>query len=154
MRRSPGLANEKRGAVSSTNALRRLIEAMNAGDLPAIESLLAPTFLDHDVYYGEAEKDRAAFLEFVQMMRAAFPDFHFALEDDAVSGDRVWGRFTASATMRGPFMGQPATGKSATWIEMHEVRLDPVTGLIVEHWGAGADLSMLQQLGLLPPLEP
>ncbi len=138
--------------MSTTNALRQLIEAMNVGDLAAIESLLAPEFIDHDVYYGVEEKDRAAFLDFVRETRAAFPDFHFALQEDDVIGNRIWGRFTASATMRGAFAGQPPTGKSATWNEMHFVRLDPQTGLILEHYGAGADDSMLTQLGLRAPL--
>ncbi len=138
--------------MSSPTVLHRLIDAMNRADLAAIETLVAPEFVDHDVYYGEAEKDRSGFLDFVRTIRAAFPDLHFALEDEAVCGDRIWGRFTASATMLGPFLGLPPTGKSATWNEMHEVRIDPETGLIVEHWGAGADNSMLQQLGLLPPL--
>lgn len=140
--------------MSTTNALRRLIEAMNVGDLAAIEALLAPEFIDHDVYYGEEEKGRAAFLEFVRETRAAFPDFHFALQEDDVVDNRIWGRFQASATMRGPFAGHAPTGKSATWNEMHFVRLDPQTGLILEHYGAGADDNMLTQLGLRQPLLP
>ncbi len=139
--------------MAQADVLHRLIGAMNTGDLAALKLLLASTYIDHDVYYGEPDKDREGFLAFVQTMRAAFPDFRIEFEDEAMSGDRVWGRFTASATMRGAFMGQPPTGKSATWIEMHEVRFDPATGLILEHWGAGADLSMLTQMGLLPALK-
>jgi predicted ester cyclase len=140
--------------MSTTNALRQLIEAMNVGDLAAIASLLAPEFIDHDVYYGEEEKGCAAFLDFVRETRAAFPDFHFALQEDDVVDNRIWGRFTASATMRGEFAGQSPTGRSAIWNEMHFVRIDPQTGLILEHYGAGADDSMLTQLGLRKPLLP
>ena len=139
--------------MATTNALRQLIEAINDGNLAAIESLLAPEYLDHDVFYGEAEHDRSAFLEYVLAIREAFPDLRYVLEDEAVSGDRIWGRLTATATMRGPFAGHAPTGKSATWNEMHVVRIDPLTGRLMEHWGAGADLSMFQQLGLLPELE-
>ncbi len=139
--------------MSTSNALQRLIEALNQSDLATIRSLLAPTFLDHDVFPWEQEMDVEAFLSFAQSLHAAFPDFHFTLEDEAVSGDRIWGRYTARATMRGPFLGQEPTGKTAIWNEMHEVRIDSTTGLIVEHWGAGADESMRIQLGLRS-LEP
>ena len=50
--------------------------------------------------------------------------------------------------MQGDFGDMKATGKHATWEEVHIVRLEG--GLAVEHWGVLDQLGMLQQLGLAP----
>jgi predicted ester cyclase len=48
----------------------------------------------------------------------------------------------------GPFMGIPATGKSATvsGIDIHLLR----NGKLAEHWDVVDILSLLQQLGAFP----
>jgi predicted ester cyclase len=45
-------------------------------------------------------------------------------------------------------MGMPATGKSATWSEIHIARMND--GKVVEHWVNQDRMGMLQQLGLIP----
>jgi predicted ester cyclase len=57
-------------------------------------------------------------------------------------------RVTVSGTMKGAFMGTPATGKKATWSEIHIVRL--ANGKVVEHWANVDQMGMMQQLGLMP----
>ena len=42
----------------------------------------------------------------------------------------------------------PATGKRATWTEIHIGRV--VNGRLTEHWGVVDQLSMLVQLGIVP----
>ena len=41
-----------------------------------------------------------------------------------------------------------ATGKSATWEELHMIRMRG--GKAVEHWGVVDQLGMMQQVGLAP----
>ena len=126
---------------------KRAVEAINAGDLSLLESLVAPDGADHAVPPGMPPTRESA-LQFLTMFRAAFPDLHYTLEDVIAEGDRVVQRSTASGTMKGEFLGMPATGKSATWAEIHIVRLKD--GKIVEHWASVDQLGMLQQLGLAP----
>ena len=57
-------------------------------------------------------------------------------------------RQTASGTMTGAFAGMPATGKRATWTEIHIGRV--ADGRVVEHWGLVQELGMLVQLGVIP----
>jgi predicted ester cyclase len=85
---------------------------------------------------------------FITMLRAAFPDLHYTLGDVIAEGDRVVQHATARGTMKGDFLGIPATNKSAAWAEIHILRLKD--GQIVEHWGSVDQLGMLQQLGLAP----
>lgn len=126
---------------------QRAVEAINAGDFALLESLVAPDGADHAVPPG-MPPTRDSAIQFLTMFRAAFPDLHYTLEDVIAEGDRVVQRATASGTMKGEFLGMPATGKSATWSEIHIVRLKD--GKIVEHWASVDQLGMLQQLGLAP----
>jgi predicted ester cyclase len=48
--------------------------------------------------------------------------------------------------MKGDFMGMPASGKSATWAEIHIIRYDD-GGKATEHWAVVDQLGMLAQLG-------
>ena len=126
---------------------RRTVEAINAGDMSLFESLVAPDSVDHTVPPG-MPPTRESVKQFLTMFRAAFPDWHYTIEDVIAEGDRVVQRATARGTMKGEFLGRPATGKSATWGEIHIVRLKD--GKIVEHWANVDQLGMLQQLGLAP----
>jgi predicted ester cyclase len=56
-------------------------------------------------------------------------------------------RLTARGTMKGDFMGITATGKQATWTEIHIART--ANGQLVEHWGLVDQLGMLVQLGVV-----
>lgn len=126
---------------------QQAIEAINAGDLSKLESLVTPDGVDHAVPPG-MPPTRDSAIQFLTMFRAAFPNLHYILEDVIAEEDRVVQRSTASGTMKGDFLGMPATGKSATWSEVHIVRIKD--GKIVEHWASVDQLGMLQQLGLAP----
>ena len=44
-------------------------------------------------------------------MRSAFPDLHFAVEEQIVEGDKVLTRFEWTGTHQGAFIGIPPTGR-------------------------------------------
>jgi hypothetical protein len=55
-----------------------------------------------------------------------------------------------SGTHRGPLLGIPATGRQ---VEISGILIDRVEdGLIVERWASWDLITMMQQLGLMPPL--
>ena len=56
-----------------------------------------------------------------------------------------------SGTHQGPLMGMPPTGRSMQQAHMHFVRFRD--GKAIEHWGVRDDLSMMQQLGVIPEPE-
>jgi predicted ester cyclase len=85
------------------------------------------------------------------MFRAAFPDGVMTIEDMIAEGDKVATRKTYRGTHQGQFLGIPPTGRHISVGLIDMMRL--VDGKVVEHWNVGDDLSMLQQLGVLPPLE-
>jgi steroid delta-isomerase-like uncharacterized protein len=128
---------------------RRLYEdVLNRGDLAAADEIIAPDAVDH-----EAGPDGAPALEtmkgFVTALRTGFPDLRVAVEDVIAEGDLVACRFTMTGTNTGEFMGMPATGRAVSVPGVDILRFKD--GKVVEHWGLSDELSLLQQLGLLPP---
>jgi len=81
-------------------------------------------------------------------LKTAFPDLRYTIEDAIVCGDQIVHRLSATGTMTGEFMGIPATGKKATWTEIHIGK--GVDGRLTEHWGLVDQLGMLVQLGVVP----
>jgi len=123
------------------------LEIFNQGKLQLIDELFAPDYRDRSVQPGMAPT-REGFKQFVTSLRTAFPDLHYTIDDSIESGDKFVTRLTASGTMRGEFAGMPATGKQATWTEIHIVRVN--NDLVVEHWGLIQELGMMVQLGVIP----
>ena len=66
-------------------------------------------------------------------------------------GDMVAARFTARGVHNGAFMGLPPTGKPITMTGIEIFRLE--NGKIAELWGEANLLGLMQQLGILPPME-
>ena len=77
-----------------------------------------------------------------------FPISIIRFDDVIADENRVVIRATASGTQPGDFQGMPATNKHATWSEIHISRFED--GKIVEHWAEVDQMSMLQQLGVIP----
>jgi len=81
--------------------------------------------------------------------RIAFPDIHVTMDDQVAEGGKVSTRRTWRATHRGPYRGVAPTGKQVTRSQISVVRLSQ--GRIVEDWAVADEVSILQQLGTLPP---
>jgi steroid delta-isomerase-like uncharacterized protein len=125
-------------------ASRFLEEVINKGNLSVVEESTGPNFVDHQAPPG-APPTAAGLKAWITSFRAAFPDLHYTIEDSIAEGDRVVQRTTARGTMKGDFMGMPASGKSATWSEIHIIRFE--NGKSIEHWAVVDQLGMLAQLG-------
>jgi steroid delta-isomerase-like uncharacterized protein len=131
---------------------RRAYELINAGDLDGFARHLADDVVEHEELPGlAATKD--GILAFFRMQLAAFPDMRMDVQDVVASGDKVVARVRYTGTNRGDFMGAPATGRSvdAQLIDIFRFGDD---GLVHEHWGVMDQLTMMQQLGLVPAGPP
>lgn len=129
-------------------ARRIVIELINAGNLELIDKLVATNFIEHGAPGGAAQ-GRESFRQMIPMLRSAFPDLEYTIEDQIAEGDRVAQRLVGHGTMQGEFMGMAPTGKRAEWQEMHIHRFDP-DGRLAEHWETSNELGMMAQLGLVP----
>ena len=87
--------------------------------------------------------------QFVTMFKSAFPDMDATVEDVIAEGDKVVTRIT----MRGTHQGEveefgPPTGRQveAQGITIHRIE----GGKIAEEWNSWDNMSLMQQLGLVP----
>jgi len=140
--------NEKRMTPEEIKMLgRRIVDAINTGNLTAVDAVFAPGYVDYSPLPGTTP-DLEGLKQGLMAFRAAFPDFRYTIEDEIVVEDKFVQRLSARGTQKGEFQGVPATGKQAVWSEIHIARL--LNGKVVEHWGIADELGMLQQLGLAP----
>lgn len=128
-------------------AARRIVEGISRGDTSIIDELFTENYEDNNAPPG-IPPGREGTRQFLAALRSAFPDFKYTLEDEVAEGDMVVHRLTGRGTMQGEFLGMPATGKQATWQEIHIGRFED--GKIAEHWATVDQMGMMQQLGLLP----
>lgn len=110
--------------------------------------LIADHYLDHNPAPG-LPGNREGLQRLREMTLAGFPDFSVTVEDAIAEGDRVAVRLTNSGTHEGTFLGIAPTGTAATWSVMAIFRI--ADGVVVERWGLVDGLSLLTQLGALPP---
>jgi len=88
----------------------------------------------------------------VPLMRAAFPDITYKVDQIIAEGDRIVAYWTASGTHKGEFRGVAPTGKQIKFSGFDIYRMSD--GKLAERWGLNDDLGLLQQLGAVsvPPL--
>ena len=135
-----------------TTDIKRMIEripleVLNTGNFGLLDELVATDFVERSGQPG-VPPTREGLKQSLIGLKTAFPDLHYTIDDSIESGDRIVHRLTASGTMKGDFMGIPATGKRAIWTEIHIGRV--ANGRLAEHWGLVDQLGMLVQLGIVP----
>ena len=132
--------------------MRRAYDLINAGDIDGFGELAADGFVEHEELPG-LEPTKEGVISLFKGYRAAFPDLHMAVEDVIAEGDRAVARVTTTGTQTGDWMGMPASGRRVEVKLIDIMRFDD-SGKISEHWGVMDMLSMLQQLGVVPEMQP
>jgi steroid delta-isomerase-like uncharacterized protein len=128
--------------------LRRFYdELFNTGDLSVADEIVALSYVNHNALPGETP-GREGLKAFVILLRTAFPDIHFTVEDQVAEGEKVVTRFAVKGTHQAEFAGVPATGKpvAITAINIHRVSGDQIQ----EGWLNWDGLGLMQQLGVIP----
>jgi predicted ester cyclase len=109
-------------------------------------ALLAPNFVAHMAGIPEP-LDGEGFKKFGMAFYLAFINGQHIFDEVIVEGDKVVTCGTFTATHLGEFQGLPPTGKQIKLSIMHIDRVE--NGKIVEHWGQGDALGLMQQLGIV-----
>jgi len=133
-------------SVEENKALvRRFLGAQAKGDLDAIEELLAPDFVDHNLLPGREDPGREGYIRSVAERHAALSDVRTTIEYQATDGEMVITRFTAHAIQdRGALFSIPATGRE--WVTPTIVIHRIVGRKIVEEWSANVVAPFLEKL--------
>jgi len=143
------MTDRKRASDTNKALLQRFYdEVVNGRNLDLIDELLADDFVEHEKFPG-IPPTRDGVKQTFAMFYSAFPDIHFRVDDMVAEGAVVAARVTVTGTHEGEFMGVPATGRSVTVDVMDFVSYRESRG--TAHWGVGDMVSLLQQLGVMPP---
>ncbi len=118
--------------------VRRLMEAINEGNMDVVDELFVPKL---------ARPMKRSFTAF----RSAFPDWRMEIAELVAEGNTVVGRFRCSGTNQGEFKGVPPTGRRMEVDEVYFLRVED--GKFVDFWGLEDDLARMRQLGLIHPPE-
>ncbi len=116
-------------------------------NLDAIEEIYTS-----DLVWHEPDQDIQGYEEarqFVTTYKAALPDLNVTVEDVIAEGDKAVTRWTIRGTHQGEIEEfGPPTGKQIEFkgLTMHRIE----GGKIVEEWEGYDNLSIMQQLGLVP----
>ena len=126
-------------------AKRAFDEILSGGRFELAEQLYAKDFVNHGIHRDiSLEEDQAALKGWHQ----AFPDVAIIPAKLIAEDDLVTIYWIARGTNTGTGNGLPATGKKAELAGITIWRI--IDGKIKEEWSAFDQLSMMQQLGLLP----
>jgi predicted ester cyclase len=124
-------------------------DALGNGDTTVLDEIATSDYEEHDPLPGQGE-GVAGLKTRVSTLRDGLAG-HYHVEDVIHDGDRLVVRWTNSGTHVGDFFGIPPTNKSFSIPGIDIYRLKE--GKLAEHWHVVDQLSLLQQLGLIPAPE-
>ena len=127
---------------------RFIDEVLNQGKLETADEIVAEDFVELDPLPGQRQ-GRGGLKEIVTLLRTAFPDMHWSVDETIAAGEKVVTRFTWTGTHKGDFLGIPATGRP---VSVKGVVIDRIVGgkmtdsrILMDNFG------MMQQLGVISP---
>lgn len=130
-------------------AIRRYYEeAWNNQNLDVLPELLSPDYQNHNPFIPGMPTGPEGVPIVINALASVFPDLRYVIEDQIGEGELVVTRWSFHGTQQGEFMGLPATGKPVSFSGISIERF--VDNRIVEHWRVTDELSLLQQLGVIP----
>ena len=136
--------------ISNEALLRRFYdEAFSKGKLGVVDELTDRNFVEHEPPPPGFKPGIEGLKQLITTLRTGFPDMQVAVNDIVSQGDKVWARATFSGTHKGVFQNIPPTGKRVAFEVMDIVRFSG--GKSIEHWGVADNISLLTQLGAIPP---
>ena len=118
------MSNDENKAI-----IKNLIEELNKGNTKAYKDAIEP---DCEILHWCGESiNKEDFLDFINTVTVAHPDFNIAIEDMIADEDKVVVRYTESATVKGNFVGtEPNKGRfSLPAIEIYRLSKGKINGL-------------------------
>jgi steroid delta-isomerase-like uncharacterized protein len=124
----------------------------NQGDLTYVDQAHAPAAVDHQEPLGTDFNEHIK--EVITMMRRAFPDLHFEVDDIVQEGDIVATRSTMTGTHLGRFALGPlaAIEPQGTKIAVRHMHFfEYENGRVKDLWHVWDTLGLMRQLGAPAP---
>lgn len=124
--------------------MSRFVEFINSADKEIGDEIISPSATFHVPFLPEPVQGPGGYLEIIGIMRQAFPDVQWTLEETIIEGNTVAARFILRGTHEGDFLGVPATGKSIQTQAMNIYRF--TYGQITEEHGLPDLFGLMMQI--------
>ncbi|KAF5699739.1 hypothetical protein FGLOB1_11202 [Fusarium globosum] len=131
--------------MSHSQSIHRFVEFINSADAAIGNEVIHESAEFHVTFESKPLKGVSGYLEMLGMMRAAFPDIQWSVEQIITEGDTVVLRSKTRGTQTGPFMGFPPSGKSFEIVGMNLFTFSE--GKIVKEQGLPDLFGILVQIG-------
>ena len=131
--------------------VRRYYEEIDRGNVDAMDDLVAEDYVNHAPPPFPIPDGREGVKEMLKILWEATPGRH-VIEDQIAEGDRVVTRITAEGKHEGDLPGGiKATGNdmNVSAVVIHRIE----SGKLAEHWSGRDDVALMQQIGVLPPMQ-
>ena len=139
----PALSVEELKAM----ARRFVDELQNKGNKAVVYEFMAPEFVYHTAQ-PPITRDREGIIQEAALLRAAFPDLRYTVDDLLVEGDKGVMHWTIRGTHKGDFFGIAPTQKQIAFSGLILARMKD--GKFAEAWSYPDNMSLFQQLGAFP----
>lgn len=126
-------------------------EVWNKGNYSVLDNIISDDFIIHSLNPDQEIRGKEGVIQFFTMLRTAFPDIKFTVQDQVAEGNKVATQWIAEGTHLGNFESFPPTGNhfKVTAIDIDYIE----NGKFSSCWSNMDQLSMLQQLGIINPGE-
>ncbi|MCT9871962.1 MULTISPECIES: ester cyclase [Micrococcaceae] len=124
--------------------MNRFVEFINTADEQIGDEIISPSATFHVPFLPEPVQGPSGYLQIIGIMRQAFPDVQWSLEETVIEGNTVAARFTLRGTHQGEFLGIAATGKAIQAQAMNIYRF--VDGQISEEHGLPDLFGLMMQI--------
>ncbi|GAA5189851.1 ester cyclase [Arthrobacter gyeryongensis] len=124
-------------------------EILEGGNLDLIDELATDNLIDHEQALPGQPPGKEGARFFVNAIRAAFPDIKVkTIEPALADGNLEACHVVLTGTHSGEMAGVPASGNSVEFDSTDIIRVED--GKVAEHWGTTNNLSLMQQIGVVP----
>lgn len=127
-----------------------VFDAINTGELSALDDLVTPDFVDHGSPFP-LPPGPAGYRQILTFVHHVL-NIRYAIDDIFDTDERVVVRATASGTAVDAVHGAGTGGKPYQMTTVHIYRTEGA--LLAEHWGVRDELGARIQLGALPAPDP
>lgn len=129
--------------------MHRFVEFINSGDETIGKEVVSETAVFHVPFSDTPLQGLPGYMQILGLMRSAYPDIQWVLDDTVIENDRVVAQFTLHGTHEGEFFGVPASGKKIHARAMNIYRFE--NGMIVEETGLPDLFGIMLQIGAIKP---
>ena len=131
------------------STVRRLVEeGFNKHNLKLLDEIFAKDAISHDPSQPNLGRGPEGARESMQVYTTAFPDSKLVIEREIAEGDYVVQYLSTSGIHSGPLGNIPATGKKTNVTGVIISKFE--NGKVVETWSLWDQLSLMQQIGVVP----